>query len=76
MMKLKTMVKRTTDAIFNFDTALGKIVSPEDQLNRIKCISEIDLITMASSEGVEKLIEKYNHKISPYHDKKKQKNTH
>ena len=72
---LKTIVKKVTDTIFSFDTILGEIKTPDDQLNRIKSICETDLITMASSEGVEKLIEKYNCiKISPYHDYKKQEN--
>ncbi len=68
---LKTIVKEVADTIFSFDAILGVITSPTDQLHRIKSICETDLITMASSEGVEKLIEKYNCiKISPYHDTK------
>lgn len=73
---LKIIVKKVTDTIFSFDTILGEITTSTDQLNRIKSICETDLITMASSEGVEKLIEKYNCiKISPYHDNKKRENS-
>jgi hypothetical protein len=59
---LKTLVKNATDSIYKFDNALGEITSSIDQLNRIKSICEIDLITMAMPQGYQKLIEKYNSK--------------
>lgn len=59
---LKRIIKNVTESIFQFDTNLGEIQSRTDQLHRIKSISEVDLITMASSKGKQKLMEKYNSK--------------
>ena len=59
---LKTLVKSVSETIYKFDTSLGKIKSTADQINRIKSICEVDLITMASISGPQKLIEKYNSK--------------
>ncbi len=59
---LKTIVKNVSDTIYAFDNELGKIKSATDQLNRIKSICEVDLITMASSRGIQKLMEIYNSK--------------
>jgi hypothetical protein len=59
---LKTLVKSVSETIYKFDTSLGKIKSTADQINRIKSICEVDLITMASISGTQKLIEKYNSK--------------
>ena len=59
---LKTIVKNAADSLCAFDYALGEIKSSTDQLNRIKSICEVDLITMASVKGSQKLIEKYNSK--------------
>lgn len=59
---LKIIVKNVTDAVYKFDYILGKVKSPIDKLNRIKSICEVDLITMASAEGTQMLLEKYNSK--------------
>lgn len=59
---LKRIIKNATETIFQFDKSLGKTQSATDQLNRIKSICEVDLITMASSKGKQKLIEKHNNK--------------
>ncbi|QTE23303.1 DUF7005 family protein [Polaribacter cellanae] len=59
---LKRIIKNVTESIFQFDNSLGKIQSATDQLHRIKSICEVDLITMASSKGKQKLMEKYNSK--------------
>jgi len=59
---LKTIVKNAADSLCKFDNTLGKIKSSTDQSNRIKSICEVDLITMASLKGSQKLIEKYNSK--------------
>jgi len=59
---LKRIVKNIADTIFEFDNSLGKIKSTTDQLNRIKSICEVDLITMASVKGKQELIETYNKK--------------
>lgn len=59
---LKTIVKNVTDAVYKFDHTLGQVKSPIDQLNRIKSICEVDLITMASSKGTQNLLEIYNSK--------------
>jgi hypothetical protein len=59
---LKTIVKNATETISKFDYDLGKIKSKTDQLNRIKSICEVDLITMSSSTGKRRLIETYDSK--------------
>lgn len=59
---LKTIVKNVADSILEFDNALGKIRSSNDRSNRIKSICEVDLLTMASSKGTQKLTETYNRK--------------
>jgi hypothetical protein len=56
---LKILVKMICKSILDFDTALGKITTEEDRINRIKSICEIDLITMASSKGYLRLMEAY-----------------
>ena len=57
---LKMIIKNVAESIFQFDNSLGKILSETDQLYRIKSICEVDLITMASSKGKQKLMDKYN----------------
>lgn len=59
---LKWIIKNVSDTIYKFDNELGKIKSSVDYLNRIKSICEVDLITMASIRGNQKLMEKYNSK--------------
>lgn len=59
---LKAIVKKAVESIYQFDNDLGKIKSETDQLNRIKSICEVDLITMASSKGKQELVETYNRK--------------
>ncbi|MBL4605178.1 MAG: hypothetical protein JKY02_05835 [Flavobacteriaceae bacterium] len=59
---LKEIVKKVSNTIFEFDNMLGVIKSSTDKLNRIKSICEVDLITMASSIGVQELMIKYNRK--------------
>ena len=61
---LKTIVKNATNSICKFENVLGKIKSSTDQLNRIKSICEVDLITISSVKGSEKLMEKYNKNVS------------
>jgi hypothetical protein len=56
---LKKIIYDVSDTIYNFDVLLGKVKSTTDQLNRIKSICEVDLITMASMSGCKKLLEKY-----------------
>ncbi len=59
---LKTVTKKVTESIFGFDTILGKITTAKGRLDRIKSICEVDMITMASSKGVERLLERYHSK--------------
>jgi len=59
---LKWIVKNAIESISQFDDILGEIKSTTDKLNRIKSISEVDLITMASPMGTHKLIKKYTSK--------------
>ncbi|WBX76780.1 hypothetical protein PG911_00545 [Tenacibaculum ovolyticum] len=59
---LKKIIKNIADTISVFDNELGEVRSSSDQLNRIKSICEVDLITMASIKGTQRLIEKYNTK--------------
>ncbi len=56
---LKIIIKNTVDNISKFDEVLGEIKDTSDQLNRIKSICEVDLITMSSSKGIQNLVEKY-----------------
>lgn len=59
---LQTIVARISDTILEFDNNLGKIRSSEDHLDRIKSICETDMITMASSDGLDQLMNTYNSK--------------
>lgn len=59
---LKVLVRNISDTISGFDKRLGKITTSDDHLNRIKSICEVDMITMASKNGPDILIEKYNSK--------------
>ncbi len=59
---LTVMVKKISDTISGFDKMLGKIKTSTDHLYRVKSICEVDMITMASSNGLDELIEKYNSK--------------
>lgn len=56
---LKVLVKKISETISDFDTVLGNIRTSEDYLDRIKSICEIDMVTMASGKGLDKLIEKH-----------------
>lgn len=56
---LKTIIYNIADNISKFDEFLGYIENSTDQLTRIICICELDLISMASSQAVEKLLETY-----------------
>jgi hypothetical protein len=57
---LQSLVIRISENLSRFDENLGKIRSSEDHLDRIKCICETDMITMASSEGLDQLMNKYS----------------
>ena len=57
---LQTLVIKISNTLSRFDSHLGNIVSSEDHLDRIKCICETDMITMASSNGLNQLMNKYN----------------
>ncbi len=59
---LQLLVKNISDTIISFDSVLGNINTPQDRLNRIKSICEVDMLTMASSIGLDKLLEKYRSK--------------
>ncbi len=61
---LKKIVFQAAKNIDSFDEALGKIGSSEEQLTRIKCICEVDLISMASPMGVKFLRQIYEDKKS------------
>ena len=59
---LKTLVRKISETILNFDTKLGEIITSEDQINRIKSICEVDMVTMASKNGLHELIKCYKSK--------------
>ncbi|QVY64630.1 hypothetical protein [Polaribacter sp. Q13] len=59
---LKTIMVKVVNSIAEFDAFLGEIKSSKDQLYRVMSLCEIDLITMASSNGVKSLLELYNNK--------------
>lgn len=60
---LKTLMKKISDTIYSFDITLGKISTSEDRIHRIETICEVDMITMASRNGYNQLIEKYKEKV-------------
>lgn len=53
---LKTIVKNSAENIAEFDKALGQIKHSRDRINRIRSICEVDLITMSSANGIERLM--------------------
>ncbi|MEW7281263.1 hypothetical protein ABW636_21930 [Aquimarina sp. 2201CG1-2-11] len=59
---LLKLVKKIADNISEFDKSLGPITTSKDQLKRIICICELDLITMASPKGFQNLITHYKSK--------------
>lgn len=57
---LQVLMYNISDTIEKFDTALGSIKTDQEHLHRIKSIYEVDMITLASTQGFDTLIETYN----------------
>jgi len=59
---LVEIVRRIAENLHKFDISLGQISSVNDQIHRIECLCEVDILTMASSKGSTKLLKKYKGK--------------
>lgn len=58
--QLTEIVKSAIETIAQFDMALGVISSETDQLGRVDALCSTDLLTIASANGLNALIEKYS----------------
>lgn len=58
--QLTGVVKSAIETIARFDTALGRIDTEADQLARIDALCLTDLLTTASANGLNALVETYN----------------
>lgn len=56
---VRTILKEAAVNLEIFDKQLGKINNTEEQIKRLKCICETDLLTLSSDEGVSLLLKKY-----------------
>ena len=57
---LQTVLKKAAENLEAFDKNLGKINNTEEQIKRLKCICETDLLSISSEIGISALLEKYN----------------
>ncbi|UZO82168.1 hypothetical protein NBT05_06760 [Aquimarina sp. ERC-38] len=57
---VQIILKKTAGNLEVFDKKIGKIDNISEQIKRLKCICETDLLTLSSDIGVLALIEKYN----------------
>ncbi len=57
---LQTLIYKISDTILQFDTALGNITSAQEHVHRIQSLCEVDMITLASAQGLEALQKTYN----------------
>ncbi|AXG69016.1 hypothetical protein KORDIASMS9_01235 [Kordia sp. SMS9] len=59
---LQMLIYKISDTLVEFDTALGNITSAQEHVHRIQSICEVDMITLASTQGLETLHKTYNRK--------------